>query len=173
MAIDDDIAFFERVPTLSVLGKQALRVLAIGAETRQLLVDFGFTGDTLNNNLDLLGIDAAKLDAMLLSHGHYDHFGGMVGFLAAHQERLRPGLPFYLGGEECFCSRETGPADAPSNFGALSRRAIAQAGLREQEELTFAGASWRDILGSVEIPADRDGDLRADDDGDELTSFRI
>ena len=51
-------------------------------------------------------------------------------FLAAHQARLKPGLPFYLGGEECFCSRETGPADTPSNFGALSRKAIAQAGLR-------------------------------------------
>ena len=36
MAIEDDIAFFERVPTLSALGKQALRVLAIGAEKRQL-----------------------------------------------------------------------------------------------------------------------------------------
>jgi CRP-like cAMP-binding protein len=36
MAIEDDIAFFERVPSLSVLGKQALRVLAIGAETRHL-----------------------------------------------------------------------------------------------------------------------------------------
>jgi CRP-like cAMP-binding protein len=36
MAIEDDIAFFEKVPTLAVLGKQALRVLAIGAETRQL-----------------------------------------------------------------------------------------------------------------------------------------
>src|SRR5487761_2228608 len=103
---------------------------ARGTETRQLLIDFGFTGDTLNNNLDLLGIDTAKLDAMLLSHGHYDHFGGMAGFLAAHQAKLKPGLPFYLGGEECFCSRETGPADAPSNFGALSRRAIAEAGLR-------------------------------------------
>ena len=36
MAIEDDIAFFETVPTLTVLGKQALRVLAIGADTRQL-----------------------------------------------------------------------------------------------------------------------------------------
>ena len=103
---------------------------ARGAETRQVLIDFGFTGDTLNNNLDLLGIDLAKLDAMLLSHGHYDHFGGMVGFLAAHGKKLKPGLPFYLGGEECFCSRETGPADAPSSFGTLDRRAIAQAGLQ-------------------------------------------
>jgi 7,8-dihydropterin-6-yl-methyl-4-(beta-D-ribofuranosyl)aminobenzene 5'-phosphate synthase len=103
---------------------------ARGAETRQVLVDFGFTGDTVNNNLDLLGIDPAKLDALLLSHGHYDHFGGMVGFLAAHGKKLKPGLPFYVGGEECFCSRETGPANAPSNFGALDRKAIADAGLQ-------------------------------------------
>jgi len=36
MTIEDDIAFFEQVPTLAALGKQALRVLAIGAETRTL-----------------------------------------------------------------------------------------------------------------------------------------
>ncbi len=36
MGLENDIAFFERVPTLAVLGKQALRVLAIGAETRHL-----------------------------------------------------------------------------------------------------------------------------------------
>ena len=34
MAIEDDISLLERVPTLSPLGRQALRILAIGAETR-------------------------------------------------------------------------------------------------------------------------------------------
>jgi CRP-like cAMP-binding protein len=34
MSIEDDIAFFERVPTFSVLGRAALRILAIGAESR-------------------------------------------------------------------------------------------------------------------------------------------
>jgi CRP-like cAMP-binding protein len=34
MAIEDDIAFFERVPTLHLLGRPALRILAIGAENR-------------------------------------------------------------------------------------------------------------------------------------------
>ena len=34
MSIEDDIAFFERVPTLRLLGRTALRILAIGAETR-------------------------------------------------------------------------------------------------------------------------------------------
>ena len=36
MAIDDDITFLERVPTLSLLGRQSLRILAIGAETRYI-----------------------------------------------------------------------------------------------------------------------------------------
>jgi len=34
MSIEDDIAFLERVPTLAVLGRSALRILAIGADNR-------------------------------------------------------------------------------------------------------------------------------------------
>jgi CRP-like cAMP-binding protein len=34
MGIEDDIAFLERVPTLTVLGREALRILAISAENR-------------------------------------------------------------------------------------------------------------------------------------------
>jgi CRP-like cAMP-binding protein len=34
MTIEDDIAFFERVPMLNLLGRGALRILAIGAESR-------------------------------------------------------------------------------------------------------------------------------------------
>jgi CRP-like cAMP-binding protein len=42
MTIEDDIAFFERVPTLNLLGRAALRILAIGAESR-----FVHPGDVL------------------------------------------------------------------------------------------------------------------------------
>jgi CRP-like cAMP-binding protein len=34
VGIEDDIAFIERVPTLRMLGRPALRILAIGAESR-------------------------------------------------------------------------------------------------------------------------------------------
>jgi CRP-like cAMP-binding protein len=36
MSIDDDIVFLEGVPTLHLLGRGALRILAIGAENRNL-----------------------------------------------------------------------------------------------------------------------------------------
>jgi CRP-like cAMP-binding protein len=34
MSIEDDVSFFQRVPTLNQLSRQALRVLAIGAQSR-------------------------------------------------------------------------------------------------------------------------------------------
>ena len=36
MTIEDDIAFLERVPTLGMLGRGALRILAIGADSHQV-----------------------------------------------------------------------------------------------------------------------------------------
>jgi len=101
-----------------------------GDEVRRIQIDFGYTYETLTNNLELMGIDPGQLDAMLLSHGHYDHFGGMAGYLAAARRRFKPALPFYLGGEECFCARDTGPANAPTNFGVMDRYAIADANLQ-------------------------------------------
>jgi 7,8-dihydropterin-6-yl-methyl-4-(beta-D-ribofuranosyl)aminobenzene 5'-phosphate synthase len=100
-----------------------------GSDTKQVLFDFAYTSETLLNNMQLLGIDPSKLDAIALSHGHYDHFGGMVGFLEATKGKLKKDLPFYLGGEECFCTRELNVPGNPGNFGALDRDAIKRAGL--------------------------------------------
>src|SRR5947208_7339120 len=36
MTIEDDIAFLERIPSLRLLGRDALRILAIGAESRYI-----------------------------------------------------------------------------------------------------------------------------------------
>jgi 7,8-dihydropterin-6-yl-methyl-4-(beta-D-ribofuranosyl)aminobenzene 5'-phosphate synthase len=96
-----------------------------GSETRHLLIDFGYTPEVLLNNMEILKIDPALFDAMVLSHGHYDHFGGMVGFLDANKGALKKKLPFYVGGEDCFCVRR----NPGGQFGALDRKAILGADL--------------------------------------------
>lgn len=100
-----------------------------GTQARNALVDFGFTSEALINNTELLGIDPSELDALVLSHGHYDHFGGLVGFLQKYKSRLKPKLPLYVGGEDCFCSRRwTGPP-VRGDFGVLDRQALKDANL--------------------------------------------
>jgi len=79
----------------------------------------------LLNNLTILKIEPSAFDAMVLSHGHYDHFGGMVGFLKANQGKLKGSLPFFVGGEDAFCLRK----NPGGNFGALDRKAIMDADL--------------------------------------------
>ena len=100
-----------------------------GAEARNILVDFGFTPEALVNNSELLGINPAVLDALVLSHGHYDHFGGLVGFLQRYKGKLKPKLPLYVGGEDCFCSREWTAPPQRGNFGSLDRKALQGANL--------------------------------------------
>lgn len=121
--------FPDRPPRTALAGEWGLSMhaeLQRGSEVRNVLVDFGYTPETLLNNMEILKIEPARIDAMVLSHGHYDHFGGMVGFLAANKGKLRAKLPFFVGGEDCFCVRTSSNG---GQFGALDRKAIMDADL--------------------------------------------
>ena len=45
----------------------------------KILMDLGPSGETLEN-AKKLGIDLGKIDTVILSHGHYDHSGGIIPF---------------------------------------------------------------------------------------------
>jgi len=47
---------------------------------RRILFDTG-QSDILIKNAKVLGIDLAEIDAIILSHGHYDHTGGLAAVL--------------------------------------------------------------------------------------------
>jgi 7,8-dihydropterin-6-yl-methyl-4-(beta-D-ribofuranosyl)aminobenzene 5'-phosphate synthase len=76
-----------------------------GPDTKQYLLDFGFMPTTYQNNLAVLGIDVSQVDALIISHGHYDHIGGLTGFLEAQRSLMRKDLRLYAGGEDDFCAR--------------------------------------------------------------------
>jgi 7,8-dihydropterin-6-yl-methyl-4-(beta-D-ribofuranosyl)aminobenzene 5'-phosphate synthase len=58
--------------------------------TESLLYDAGLGRDTLAHNLDVLGINPADFRAMVLSHGHADHHGGLEGLFRRLGRRRMP-----------------------------------------------------------------------------------
>jgi 7,8-dihydropterin-6-yl-methyl-4-(beta-D-ribofuranosyl)aminobenzene 5'-phosphate synthase len=98
----------------------------LGGDTRHMMLDYGYTPETLMGNLEVIGVDASKTQALILSHGHFDHFGGLVDFLKANRSRLPADLTLYVGGEDNFCNRKTG-SGTPGHFtdwGVLDRREL-------------------------------------------------
>ncbi|HET90409.1 MAG TPA: MBL fold metallo-hydrolase [Chloroflexi bacterium] len=77
----------------------------IETEAGRVLFDTGQSGTVLLHNLEVLGVDPATLDALAISHAHYDHTGGLAALL----EQVRPGLPLYASPDlfrERFSQRE-------------------------------------------------------------------
>ena len=61
MSIEDDIAFLERVPALSLLGRDALRILAIGSESRYI-----------HEGMSLFGEDEDADGAYVVQEGSFE-----------------------------------------------------------------------------------------------------
>ena len=121
-----------RMSTHALLGEFGLSIHATstagaGAQTRRVMVDFGYTREVLANNLALLGIDPARIDAAVLSHGHLDHYGGYAGLFGADSGTAHH-VPLTVGGEETFCERVAMIGTPPPVMGALDRVALARAG---------------------------------------------
>jgi 7,8-dihydropterin-6-yl-methyl-4-(beta-D-ribofuranosyl)aminobenzene 5'-phosphate synthase len=102
-----------------------------GGQTRNYLLDFGFTPGALMNNLEVLKIDSASLDALILSHGHIDHLGGLISLLKRDRAKMRGELPLYVGGEDAFCYRWVQLASGQREpFGVLDRRELTAVNVR-------------------------------------------
>jgi 7,8-dihydropterin-6-yl-methyl-4-(beta-D-ribofuranosyl)aminobenzene 5'-phosphate synthase len=98
-----------------------------GDEKRTFLLDYGWTPEVINGNMDLLKVDASKIDTLILSHGHFDHWGGLSGFLDKHRKDLPADITMYAGGEDNFCQRYARAGQGElSDFGMLDRRDIAK-----------------------------------------------
>ena len=62
----------------------------VETERHRLLSDLGPSEETLKNAA-VLGIDLSKVDTVILSHGHYDHSGGIMPF-----SRICPDARVYM-----------------------------------------------------------------------------
>jgi 7,8-dihydropterin-6-yl-methyl-4-(beta-D-ribofuranosyl)aminobenzene 5'-phosphate synthase len=78
-------------PLLAGHGLSYLVEISGGQGVFRLLYDTGNAFEPFRHNLEALERNAAEVDALFLSHGHPDHYGGLLGFLGWRGSSL----PFY------------------------------------------------------------------------------
>lgn len=83
----------EREPLRAEHGYSLLLTVERDGHRASILYDAGLGRDTAAHNLDVLDAHASELRAIVLSHGHADHHGGLAGLF----RRLgRRGMPLLL-----------------------------------------------------------------------------
>ena len=93
MTIEDDIAFLERVPALSILGREALRIIAIGSESRYVHEGNALFGEgddadgayvVQEGSFELVSRKNGRIAPMIAGRG------ALIGELALLTETRRP-----------------------------------------------------------------------------------
>ena len=80
-------------PLVAAHGLAYLITLNHQGKLSRILMDAANSPLPLFNNLEALEYDLNDIDAVILSHGHPDHYGGLMEFLA---KRTGPAIPVYL-----------------------------------------------------------------------------
>ena len=73
-------------------GLSCLLKVWAGLEEHWVLMDAGLSATCLLDNMDAMEIDLSRVESIVLSHGHFDHFGGLEGLLG----KVREGVPLTL-----------------------------------------------------------------------------
>lgn len=117
-------------------GFSALVQIRKGGQAHRLLFDTGLTPSGCVENLLRLGQDPAGIEAIVCSHGHFDHTTGLSGLIS----RLgRANLPVLIHPEFWARRRLAVPGREPFELPSASRRALEEAGFDviEQQQPSF------------------------------------
>lgn len=106
-------------------GLSCLIKVYAGVETHTVLMDAGISATCLFHNAGILKVDLSHLEAVVLSHGHFDHFGGLVNLLS----RAGNGIPLVLHPKAFLQRRINLPGDGrTAEMPVLEEKALKEAG---------------------------------------------
>ncbi len=112
-----------------------------GGQVHRMLFDTGLSPAGCTENLARLGLKASDLEAIVLSHGHFDHTTGLSGLV---KTLGRASLPVVIHPEFWSRRRIVIPGREPMNLPTTSRHALTGAGFeiieKRQPSFLFDGS---------------------------------
>ena len=123
--------FSDRKQLVAEHGFSALVTVESDGRRSSVLYDAGLTPDGLARNLDVLNVPVKDLRAIVISHGHADHHGGLEGLFARYG-RCR--LPLVIHPEAWAERKVVFPTGAEIRLPPPSRRDLEAEGLQLVEE---------------------------------------
>jgi 7,8-dihydropterin-6-yl-methyl-4-(beta-D-ribofuranosyl)aminobenzene 5'-phosphate synthase len=134
-------------------GFAALVTVERDGREHRILFDTGITPDGLVENMRRLELSAGDVEAIVLSHGHWDHVGGMEGLV---RELGPASLPVVIHPEAWSRRRLALPGREPVEIAAPSRGALQDAGfdVLEQREPSFLLDGALLVTGEVDRTTD-------------------
>lgn len=106
-------------------GFSALVRVTNGERSHSILFDAGRTPDGLSHNMQCLEVDPRDIEAVVLSHGHFDHTTGLDGLARVLG---RPRLPVVIHPEFWTRRRLVMPGREPWELPSTSRTALEEIG---------------------------------------------
>ena len=99
----------------------------VSGSPHSFLFDYGVDFQGVSRNMELLNIDFKTVEALGLSHGHFDHWGTFLQVLKSKKDEFHKGIPLYIG-EEGFVERFSQRPAGILSLGQLKREDVERLG---------------------------------------------
>ena len=130
-------------------GFSVLVTVTRAGREHRFLFDAGTSPDGVAENMRRLDIDPGSIEAIVCSHGHFDHTTGIDGLIRAVG---RANLPVLIHPHFWRRRRVVLPGREPIEIPSTSRRALAEAGFDVIEEQQPSFLFDRSVLITGEVP---------------------
>ncbi len=141
------------VTPLAEHGLSLLVKVYANGEEHHLLMDTSLTPEVLMKNMEVYQVNLDRIEGVFLSHGHLDHFGGLMGLL----ERAPRGTALILHPDAFLPRRLNIPgAESPIEMPSLDENVLQDLGVRivKIREPSLCCADTILALGEVERVTD-------------------